>query len=440
MQTKKNNNGTTRQKTKRTRKTNAPAKLAMPGKIRFGGANIRAVGNKLHLKHREPVAELLGTGSTESVLNLLVNPGDSAFMRWGSLISRNYETYRFKFVKMVWKPSVASTTEGYVRHYFDFDARDATAASSLDAMSAYGAKSGNIWSESHLTANQANLNKLKSRYVRERSNQVTSELGYDRTSDAGVYHLYYNAPGAAPLGILFVEYEVELETPQIDGVPNPVRQEEVKIPTFATGSGVFSPITAVNPDGVTVGIARGINAINGSLTEATVNSISERLLNVTRTGLYKLIMTYPVAWSNNNSAPLQKLLAEMAPFLKDVHNTTSLSINAADVTNPHGTLTFGGDPSQVDQVGSGSLWVQCTKYLNILNPVTLAIRMLTIATGVGNDFIEYNSTAPAGYPNEIAYDMSRVGDTSVPPSLVYPLLFGTAVVTRRAGSFSADYI
>lgn len=177
---------------------------------------IRGSSGACRIVHREYVNEadtqtVLGSWQTgQNVFQL--NPGLPNTFPWLSRLAPNFEEYRFKKLRFVYVPRCATTTDGAVYAAIDYDSSDVNPMSLPELMSNASASQSPLWSEMSLALNQNDASFLKKRFVRT----VAVPTGSDIVLyDAGkAFIVPINLGGLETSGDIYVEYDVELFTPQ----------------------------------------------------------------------------------------------------------------------------------------------------------------------------------------------------------------------------------
>lgn len=199
-----------------TKIVNTTANVAKGSTIRNGaGAKMTSNGNVTRVSHREFISDVSSASSGFSTVNFAINPGNSTAFPWLSAIAANYESYTFKKLSYRYVPLCPTSTQGRVTMAIDYDARDAIPTSKAVLSQYQGAIATPVWQQAVYVAQPLNLTKFaKQRYV--------SGASTPASSDVKTYHLGQlilatsNTPAAATsLGELWVEYDVEFQTPQI---------------------------------------------------------------------------------------------------------------------------------------------------------------------------------------------------------------------------------
>lgn len=215
-----------KKKKKAVRVTSSPtrAPVAESKVIRhLGRPNIKPLGNAgdVIVIHREYISDLLAsaTAGAFAVLGVPINPGNSAMFPWLSQLAENFESYTFKTLKFLFETSAATSTPGTVLMAVDYDVSDSVPASKLEMMSYRDATRSPAWECNVLDCTKEDLHKRKTYYVNDVSSSggsfAPSVLNDLRLDDVGELLIASsNSSANAQLGEMYVEYEVELKTPE----------------------------------------------------------------------------------------------------------------------------------------------------------------------------------------------------------------------------------
>jgi len=166
------------------------------------------------VRHREYLADLLGYSAFTN-LQFPINPGMATSFPWLSNVARSYESYHFRSLKFLYETEIATSSSGKVMLAVDYDAADAAPVSKVQMLSNHTSIPRPVWSEAVLSCDQADLAKCsKQLYVR--SGSLASNLDI-KTYDVGNLNVAFQGCSVTTVnGELYVEYEVELHTPQLD--------------------------------------------------------------------------------------------------------------------------------------------------------------------------------------------------------------------------------
>lgn len=197
------------------------------------------------IRHREYLDEAIGSDAFNAS-TLSLNPGLPVTFPWLSTIANSFETYRFKRLWFIYKPSCPTTVGGKVILSVDYDANDPTPLSKVQQLQNKTMVDGPPWTEFRVELDPRDMDSLGPRhFTRVNFAGVT---GQDvKTYDVG--RLVMSTSGfTAPFSVcgeLWTEYEIELFTPQ----PNSPSQYSEKF--------VPATFSAAAPFGTAVGTISG---------------------------------------------------------------------------------------------------------------------------------------------------------------------------------------
>lgn len=177
-------------------------------------------------------------------LSYSINPGLSTTFPWLSNIANNYEFYHFKRLVAEYVPAVGTLTSGSVTLAFDFDSADALPSNKARLLSYLGAMVTPAYQPISVSARAANLSKFGvQKFTRSSSVPVGKDV---KTYD--VANLIVMADGgSSTVGMIFLDYEVELYTPH---TPEFFSWEDSALVTATspTVGSPFSTSSVVNAD------------------------------------------------------------------------------------------------------------------------------------------------------------------------------------------------
>lgn len=199
-----------------TKIVNTTANVASGTTIRNGaGAKMSSNGNVTRVSHREFISDITAASSGFATINFAINPGNVTAFPWLAAIAANYESYTFKKLAYRYVPLCPTSTQGRVTMAIDYDARDSIPTSKAVLSQYQGAVATPTWQQGLHVAQPANLTKFaKQRYVSGATVPANSDV---KTYHVGQFILATsNTPATqTQLGELWVEYDVEFQTPQI---------------------------------------------------------------------------------------------------------------------------------------------------------------------------------------------------------------------------------
>jgi len=168
---------------------------------------------RIRVRHREYVADLSGS-VLFSTTSFPINPGMSQLFPWLSKIASRYESYLFRRLRFEFETQVSSATAGSVMFAVDYDSADSAPTTKQALMAYKGATRSVSWAPFVNSSDAQDLQKFGvQRYIR--SGALASNLDI-KTYDVG--NLFVGVQGMAGAGVvgeLYVDYEVELMTPEL---------------------------------------------------------------------------------------------------------------------------------------------------------------------------------------------------------------------------------
>jgi hypothetical protein len=168
----------------------------------------------MRVVHREYVAEVAGTTAWTTTKYPIQAAIQTLFV-WLSTVASNFEKYRFRKLRFCYETESPTSQAGSIVFVVDYDALDAAPTSKQEALSSKCFARGAPWEEFSVDCDLSSDAQVVKLWTR--STDVPS--GADaRLYDVG--NLFVGTQGASgSTGELWVEYDVELHTPQ---AANPV--------------------------------------------------------------------------------------------------------------------------------------------------------------------------------------------------------------------------
>lgn len=203
--------------------------------VKTGQPRTKTVGNgNMNIVHREFVNDI----SIEQVGFQLqyqfgINPGNSGLFPWLSTVARRFEMYKFRSLRIIYEPQTGTTSSGTIMLAIDYDASDLPPLDKTQMMSYKNAVRSPQWSGCVHQSASADLHRLKTNYVLSGVAPPNSDI---KTFDIGNLFVAVQSSGEIQAsGELYVEYDVDLITPQIDNI-------------VISGSTVGTPYTSIPID------------------------------------------------------------------------------------------------------------------------------------------------------------------------------------------------
>lgn len=205
----------------------------------------------LPVMHREYIFNV-ESSSTFNTWTFPLQPGDPVTFPWLARMANLYERYKMRRCTFGYEPCCASTAIGSVVLAFDYDAEDSAPSSFLDATSIEAAVHGQVWAP---LANQVDPNRVHGSFAKlyTRNGQIE---GTDlKTYDGGALILgVSDCSGDGDLiGRLFVDYVIELHTPQGAGDDHTVLYATCE--TGLTATSLLDTVVS-DPDSLATGTFR----------------------------------------------------------------------------------------------------------------------------------------------------------------------------------------
>lgn len=175
------------------------------------GPNLR----KLNIKHKEYVADLKVTGAPTRY-TFRINPGLAEMFPWLSTIANRFESYHFRSLKFHYIPSVSTTTEGAVAFIPDYDpGDDDSSLTKTELLTFEDCVRAPGWTSFTVNCKQRNLSKRKTYFTRNQNVPIAQDIKFYDVGQLLVYSTV-EKPSGVNFGELWVEYDVDLETPQLE--------------------------------------------------------------------------------------------------------------------------------------------------------------------------------------------------------------------------------
>lgn len=175
-------------------------------------------GANVVVTHREFVGDMESDGSAFYLDAVRVNAANANMFPWLSGVASHYESYKFKRLVFEYVPTCSATTGGSVVMMLDYDAADASPVDKAEMLTAKCKASGRIWDGVRLSASESDEKTLGTQRFTLPEDGSGNSVTYPPNTASQTYDLgYFNIAlisGAGIYGELFVDYVVELITPQ----------------------------------------------------------------------------------------------------------------------------------------------------------------------------------------------------------------------------------
>jgi hypothetical protein len=189
----------------------APVAVGTVGRVRVPRYRTGKNGSVL-VSHCELLGDVIGSNAY-SVSTYTVNAGLPLIFNWLSSIASNYESYKFKRLRFRYESACTTATPGFVYAAVDFDASDPAPLTEQAIANYEGVKYGSPWVSHIYDCAAHNLGKRTSYFVRNGPLLAGQDV---LLYDVGTLQIATTGNGGTPLlGKVWVEYDVELSTPQL---------------------------------------------------------------------------------------------------------------------------------------------------------------------------------------------------------------------------------
>lgn len=190
---------------------NAPVALGTIRRMGKAAMSTRANGDAT-VAHREYVRDFGGSvGFATSSLS--INPGLVGTFPWLSSVARRYESYRFRKLKFCYETISPTSKGGTVAIVIDYDPSDSAPVDKTQALSYRSSVRCQPWENMAHNSEREDLNKRSSFLVRGGSVPDGSDVKF---YDVGnMYQCTEGEADTSAIGELYVEYVVDLMTPQL---------------------------------------------------------------------------------------------------------------------------------------------------------------------------------------------------------------------------------
>lgn len=174
-------------------------------------------GEVVEVSHREFIKDLgrLTVPNDYSVAFFEpINPGNATLFPWLSPMAMRFEMYRFKKLKFEFQSFLSTATVGAVYLAVDFDAQDPSPTTKTQLLSYKGVERSNVWASFSMDAGKSDMNAYNKRYCQDEPLGANVDA---KTVNVGNFIAAIDSSirTAGTFGELWVEYTIELFTPQI---------------------------------------------------------------------------------------------------------------------------------------------------------------------------------------------------------------------------------
>ncbi len=172
---------------------------------------------RIRVRHREYVQDIVGSVAFANQ-QININPGLNSLFPWLAALAGLFESYQMNALKFQFRTESPSTQAGKALLSVDWDVLDPSPTSKTQMLQERTKADGPTWENFDLICDLSDLLKFGvQRFVRSGLNPAGSDL---KTYDIGMLNVASQGCTSAPtIGELWVEYDVELITPNTAPLP-----------------------------------------------------------------------------------------------------------------------------------------------------------------------------------------------------------------------------
>jgi hypothetical protein len=254
------------------------------------------------VRHREYLQDVSGSVAFTAI-TYSINPALIGTFPWLYSVANQYESYLFRKLHFIYEPACSTSTAGTIILCVDYDATDAAPSTKSQAMTYHNAVRSAAWEPVCYKAAVEDLSKFKRRYTRAGALPANADV---KMYDVGNLFLCTSIEtGTAIIGELYVEYEVELQTPQ----QNAIAGQQIGS-AYLTAGGTFATATPFGSTPVVTAQTGGVWSIGlvGTSVAIFCNVASQFLVEVS----YSVSASGTVGWTTPTLSNCAYVLVQSA--------------------------------------------------------------------------------------------------------------------------------
>lgn len=200
--------------------------------------------DRVRIIHEELIASVVGTDAYTLAFSFALNPGLNGTFPWLSTQAQGWERYRFRRLRFCYYTRTGSNVPGSVMMVPDYDAADTYPVSEQIASVYKDVAEDAPWKDICCDLPESRLNAIgPSRYIRTGALSANLDV---KTYDAGNLFVLTMDGTAVKWGKIWVQYDVELITPQLNAAGGGVIATQAisgAVPTSASLLGTQTLVT-----------------------------------------------------------------------------------------------------------------------------------------------------------------------------------------------------
>jgi hypothetical protein len=251
---------------------------------------------RIRVRHREYVQDIVGSVVFANQ-QVNINPGLNTLFPWLSALAGLFESYQMNALKFQYRTESPSTQAGKALLTVDWDVLDPSPTSKTQMLQERTKADGPAWENFDLICDLSDLLKFGvQRFVRSGLNPAGSDL---KTYDIGMLNIAsQGCTGAPTIGELWVEYDVELMTPNT--TPLPV-SSHIASGSAVSNAAIFgtAPVVLGNLNVTATGSTLVFNTVGQYLVEIFATGTLTALTS--NTGTATVVFANPVVGNGTNA-------------------------------------------------------------------------------------------------------------------------------------------
>jgi hypothetical protein len=295
-----------------------------------------SMGNNMcNVKHKEFIGNVTGSSAFTQSFELSLNPGIAATFPWLSVMAQNWQAYRFKKLRFYYLTRTGSNIPGSVILCPDYDAADVAPISEQVIDSYEDAKEDAPWKNIDCPLNPIAMHLLgPKKFIRLGNLPANQDV---KTFDVGNMFVYTVDGTAVNWGKVWVEYDVDLYTPQLP--PGGSSFTQVAPIVGATSTTAAEPLGTAPVVTGNMQVVAGNNGTNSTLVISNAIVGAEYSLNVLSQGT---VITGAVTVSSYAGANAKTALSVINPAA-----TESVGFNTFTAVSSPITIVLSGTATTI---------------------------------------------------------------------------------------------
>lgn len=163
-------------------------------------------------KHREYISQVVGQTTFNTAQRQLINPGNALLFPWLSTVAGSFEKFKIHKLKIQYEHQVGTNVGGFCGGYLEYDPSDAPPANLAQLLNNFETDSGAPYDDFSIKYRRAEEG-LKNYFV----DPAQGSTGFDPTKHPAELRFYTVAAQDVQLGLMWVDYEIELLVPNVKG-------------------------------------------------------------------------------------------------------------------------------------------------------------------------------------------------------------------------------